>query len=656
MQSHFKPFDIEKPWAYRVADEIKFPFETPRNIGGFKLKHWLWPDGLHITQSRSDPTRWEATHDVRVRDVADRFASYVGLPSHFALILAQAGFGPGAINSHYEYPDDDMDLTVTEQTNIWLHLPDEYYNMLMPMLTSPHWHSIDFADGTSITRHELGKRYLGTHMPLQQHGPQYQYKIHWGKQIEHPNEWVMNTGADAARFLCKHQCGPFSDPTYRFDFSQCKKFDFNLPQLKAWAFPDNSFVYLVTGTGRPLGVWYARTSINQPPCAWTFPDRTPVVEAPCRWMAMYQLIKNFKGPSKPRPRNFSSADVFSLSIPDTMIKPWTEREIETFVGMMQRQHEAYPGNLVAMPNTQVVHRVDLGMHTVEDHYPDMPAPEPPKHKLNSPLHDAIVYPEIDINKSYANLVKMPTAVFEGTYEQACTVIIGQLVRAIELALEQLNEWDEEVCEQRVLDDNVEAGMAEIFEIHRIRRNYERFYTAYKARFTFPHWTPVTEFHDTIFADMANHLRKRPDSRLDKVMADAYLFHLLQEFKPLEPCPVCRAILSDDGSCGSCHIKLSVRSQDYLASTEFSQSYQPLSKKRVRKMLTQLVAMIEDKVSKRHVLQPRDDGLALCTVCGGAEASLPTHCPGRPMTQMESDSVQHLGYDYFNGEFVKKEKR
>lgn len=34
----------------------------------------------------------------------------------------------------------------------------------------------------------------------------------------------------------------------------------------------------------------------------------------------------------------------------------------------------------------------------------------------------------------------------------------------------------------------------------------------------------------------------------------------------------------------------------------------------------------------------DGGLGLCVVCGGAEASLPRHCPGERMTEAQEDAV------------------
>jgi hypothetical protein len=48
-----------------------------------------------------------------------------------------------------------------------------------------------------------------------------------------------------------------------------------------------------------------------------------------------------------------------------------------------------------------------------------------------------------------------------------------------------------------------------------------------------------------------------------------------------------------------------------------------------------------------------DDLFLCTVCGGAEASLPTECPGRKMTSMEEDAVQAGKIDFKNGEWTTK---
>lgn len=47
----------------------------------------------------------------------------------------------------------------------------------------------------------------------------------------------------------------------------------------------------------------------------------------------------------------------------------------------------------------------------------------------------------------------------------------------------------------------------------------------------------------------------------------------------------------------------------------------------------------------------EGGLALCTVCGGAEASLPTFCPGRRMTAEELDHVDAGNIDFKDGQFI-----
>ena len=46
----------------------------------------------------------------------------------------------------------------------------------------------------------------------------------------------------------------------------------------------------------------------------------------------------------------------------------------------------------------------------------------------------------------------------------------------------------------------------------------------------------------------------------------------------------------------------------------------------------------------------EGGLALCTVCGGAEDSLPTHCPGARMDSVMEASVQMGVADFRDGEW------
>jgi len=47
----------------------------------------------------------------------------------------------------------------------------------------------------------------------------------------------------------------------------------------------------------------------------------------------------------------------------------------------------------------------------------------------------------------------------------------------------------------------------------------------------------------------------------------------------------------------------------------------------------------------------DGGLAVCRVCGGAEGSLPTHCPGRRMTREEDQDVLHARRDFRAGKWA-----
>jgi hypothetical protein len=50
----------------------------------------------------------------------------------------------------------------------------------------------------------------------------------------------------------------------------------------------------------------------------------------------------------------------------------------------------------------------------------------------------------------------------------------------------------------------------------------------------------------------------------------------------------------------------------------------------------------------HDFFDRDDELQHCKVCGGAEGSLPTLCPGRRMTEEEQDAVYAGELDFNMG--------
>ena len=45
------------------------------------------------------------------------------------------------------------------------------------------------------------------------------------------------------------------------------------------------------------------------------------------------------------------------------------------------------------------------------------------------------------------------------------------------------------------------------------------------------------------------------------------------------------------------------------------------------------------------------GLTLCVVCGGAEESLTTHCPGHKMDPRTEDAVYGGAMDYFRGSWL-----
>lgn len=51
--------------------------------------------------------------------------------------------------------------------------------------------------------------------------------------------------------------------------------------------------------------------------------------------------------------------------------------------------------------------------------------------------------------------------------------------------------------------------------------------------------------------------------------------------------------------------------------------------------------------------PCGGGLAVCTVCGGAEASLPYECPGARMTEEQDRAVQECRVDFIAGEWREK---
>lgn len=50
----------------------------------------------------------------------------------------------------------------------------------------------------------------------------------------------------------------------------------------------------------------------------------------------------------------------------------------------------------------------------------------------------------------------------------------------------------------------------------------------------------------------------------------------------------------------------------------------------------------------HNFPKREDGLSHCQVCGGAEGSLPTLCPGRKLSAAEIEAIYADKLDYHAG--------
>ena len=50
---------------------------------------------------------------------------------------------------------------------------------------------------------------------------------------------------------------------------------------------------------------------------------------------------------------------------------------------------------------------------------------------------------------------------------------------------------------------------------------------------------------------------------------------------------------------------------------------------------------------KHDLYKREDGLAHCKICNGAEGSLPSECPQRKLTEEEENDIQLGILDFKN---------
>jgi len=54
---------------------------------------------------------------------------------------------------------------------------------------------------------------------------------------------------------------------------------------------------------------------------------------------------------------------------------------------------------------------------------------------------------------------------------------------------------------------------------------------------------------------------------------------------------------------------------------------------------------------KHALYDREDGLAHCRVCGGAEGTLPKDCPERSITEAEATAIWNGKLNFIDGKWV-----
>jgi len=62
----------------------------------------------------------------------------------------------------------------------------------------------------------------------------------------------------------------------------------------------------------------------------------------------------------------------------------------------------------------------------------------------------------------------------------------------------------------------------------------------------------------------------------------------------------------------------------------------------------LLGALKTKPVSGHTFEDREDGLAHCLVCGGAEGSLPTKCPGKKMDATTIEAVYRERLDFNTG--------
>jgi hypothetical protein len=76
-------------------------------------------------------------------------------------------------------------------------------------------------------------------------------------------------------------------------------------------------------------------------------------------------------------------------------------------------------------------------------------------------------------------------------------------------------------------------------------------------------------------------------------------------------------------------------------------------------------LVEETISGGHVNETHEPGcddafgtcftceMAHCKVCGGAEGSLPTECPGQPIHQDHQELIYHSTLDFRDGQWMRR---
>lgn len=61
------------------------------------------------------------------------------------------------------------------------------------------------------------------------------------------------------------------------------------------------------------------------------------------------------------------------------------------------------------------------------------------------------------------------------------------------------------------------------------------------------------------------------------------------------------------------------------------------------------------IAKHNLIEVEGmEGISFCSICNGAEGSLPTDCPGHRLSNDEADQILDGQLDYIDGRWVEKD--